>query len=138
MKTFVIVEITHAKPIPHLDDLVANRAYTIDGVSNANSFAAGEELIEEIDAMRPDGDREQVLIKLLAIEPDTRDQLIKATGWDADETTAILDRLVARGEVGWRNGPAGAGGRRLYFSKRHQPGDWHEGPNNGREPKPKA
>lgn len=35
MKTIVVIEVTHAKPIPHLEDMIAGRAYTIGGVGNA-------------------------------------------------------------------------------------------------------
>ena len=34
MKTIITLEVEHFKPIPALWDLVAGRAYTIDGVSN--------------------------------------------------------------------------------------------------------
>lgn len=35
MKTIVILEITHSKPIQALPNLIAGRAYTIDGVKDA-------------------------------------------------------------------------------------------------------
>jgi hypothetical protein len=35
MKTIVILEITHSKPITALPNLIAGRAYTIDGVTNS-------------------------------------------------------------------------------------------------------
>lgn len=38
MKTLVILEVDHRKPIPYLANMVAGRAYTIDGVTNAEVF----------------------------------------------------------------------------------------------------
>lgn len=35
MKTLIQIEVTHYKPIPHLANFIAGRAYTIDGVSDA-------------------------------------------------------------------------------------------------------
>lgn len=35
MKTFVLVEVTHSKPIDNLAALIAGRAWTIDGVEGA-------------------------------------------------------------------------------------------------------
>lgn len=35
MKTIVILEITHDKDIPALGDMIAGRAYTMAGVTNA-------------------------------------------------------------------------------------------------------
>lgn len=35
MKTVVVIEVDHRKEIPHLADMIAGRAYTIDGVSDA-------------------------------------------------------------------------------------------------------
>jgi hypothetical protein len=34
MKTTIVLEVIHDKPIPHLADLIAGRAYTIDKVSD--------------------------------------------------------------------------------------------------------
>lgn len=61
--------------------------------------------------------REEVLLKLLAIEPETRDRLIMVTGWPAEETSAVLDKLLAQKLVGYGNGPHAAEGRRLYFPR---------------------
>ena len=36
MRTTIVLVIDHKKPIPNLPDLVAQRAYTIDGVQDAN------------------------------------------------------------------------------------------------------
>jgi len=36
MKTLVILEIEHAKPLPALANMIAGRAYTIDGVTDAH------------------------------------------------------------------------------------------------------
>jgi hypothetical protein len=38
MRTVVIIEVDHRKPIPALANMIAGRAYTIDGVSNAQPF----------------------------------------------------------------------------------------------------
>lgn len=35
MKTVIIIEVDHRQPIPHLANMVAGRAYTINGVTNA-------------------------------------------------------------------------------------------------------
>lgn len=40
MKTLVIIEVDHRKPIPALANLIAGRAYTIDGVANAEVVSA--------------------------------------------------------------------------------------------------
>jgi hypothetical protein len=61
--------------------------------------------------------REEALLKLLAVEPETKDRLIVVTGWPADETVATLDRLVNERRVTYRNGQQGAEGRRLYYPR---------------------
>lgn len=38
MRTLIILEIDHKKPIPYLANMIAGRAYTIDGVTNAEPF----------------------------------------------------------------------------------------------------
>jgi hypothetical protein len=38
MKTLVLLEIEHRKPIKALANMIAGRAYTIDGVTNAEVF----------------------------------------------------------------------------------------------------
>jgi hypothetical protein len=35
MKTLIVIEVDHKKDIPHLADMIAGRAYTISGVTNA-------------------------------------------------------------------------------------------------------
>lgn len=35
MKTYVLIEVSHRKPLPVLAEMIAGRAYTIDGVSDA-------------------------------------------------------------------------------------------------------
>lgn len=35
MKTFIVLSVTHDKPLPDLPELVAGRAWTIDGVTDA-------------------------------------------------------------------------------------------------------
>jgi hypothetical protein len=61
--------------------------------------------------------REEALLKLLAVEPETRDRLIVVTGWPAEETAAVLDKLLAEKRVGYGNGPYAAEGRRRYFPR---------------------
>ncbi len=62
--------------------------------------------------------RSEALLKLLAIEPETRDQIIVITGWPAEETAAVLDALVAQHQVSYTAGHGGYGtGRRLYFTR---------------------
>lgn len=67
--------------------------------------------------------REDALLKLLALEPETRSRLIVVTGWLADETDATLTALVKAGKVTYRNGSHGATGERLYYPKRATQGD---------------
>jgi hypothetical protein len=63
--------------------------------------------------------RTEALLKLLALEPETRDQIIVITGWPAEETEAVLDHLVATGQIGRTLGGGGYGfGRRLYFTRK--------------------
>jgi hypothetical protein len=38
MKTLILIEVIHRKPIPALANLIAGRAYTIAGVVNAEPF----------------------------------------------------------------------------------------------------
>ena len=38
MKTLILLEVEHSKPIPYLASMIAGRAYTIDGVKNAEPF----------------------------------------------------------------------------------------------------
>jgi hypothetical protein len=64
--------------------------------------------------------REECLLKLLALEPETRDRIIVITGWPADETNALLDDLVARHLVGYGNGPyTSQHGTRKYHTRPH-------------------
>jgi hypothetical protein len=60
--------------------------------------------------------RDDALLKLLAVEPEYRSNLILVTGWPADETEATLDGLVSRGLVTYctRN-TRGIHGERLYY-----------------------
>lgn len=37
MKSYITIEIDHRKPIPGLANMIAGRAYTIDGVTNAEA-----------------------------------------------------------------------------------------------------
>jgi NaMN:DMB phosphoribosyltransferase len=43
--------------------------------------------------------RDEAMLKLLALEPETRDRIIVTTGWPVEETCAVLDGLVERGAV---------------------------------------
>jgi hypothetical protein len=61
--------------------------------------------------------RDEALLKLLAVEPETRDQIILATGWPTEETNAVLDKLLREKRVGYGEGPYGSQGRRRYFPK---------------------
>lgn len=61
--------------------------------------------------------REDALVKLLSIEPETQDRIIMITGWPADETVAVLQKLVQEKRVGYGNGPYCCHGRRPYFAK---------------------
>jgi hypothetical protein len=67
--------------------------------------------------------RSEALLKLLALEPETKSRLIVITGWNADETEATLDSLVKDGKVTYRNGTQGAHGERLYYAKPVPQGD---------------
>jgi predicted Rossmann fold nucleotide-binding protein DprA/Smf involved in DNA uptake len=51
--------------------------------------------------------REEAMLKLLAIEPAQRDQLVRETGWGVDETRATLARLAGQGKVTHWNGANG-------------------------------
>lgn len=62
--------------------------------------------------------REDALLKLLAVEPETRPRLIVVTGWPAEETSAVLDKLVAEKRVTYINGGGyGAEGARMYYPR---------------------
>jgi hypothetical protein len=58
--------------------------------------------------------REEAMLKLLAMEPETRDRLIVITGWPADETIAVLDQLMTQKRVSYSTGASH--GRRVYFA----------------------
>lgn len=62
--------------------------------------------------------RDEALLKLLAVEPETRDVLIQVTGWPVDETNAVLNRLLSERKVAYGSGPYGVEGRRRYFPAR--------------------
>lgn len=61
--------------------------------------------------------RTEALLKLLAVEPETKDRLIVVTGWPAEETAALLEGLLHDKRVGYVNGACGAEGKRLYYAK---------------------
>jgi hypothetical protein len=50
MKTFILVAVEHRKPVPDLTDAVAARAYTMDGVTNANAIdlTAGKVSVQQL------------------------------------------------------------------------------------------
>lgn len=57
MKTLILLEVEHTKPIESLWDLVAGRAYTIDGVSNVvqpepSKALATLEAVKELKSLR--------------------------------------------------------------------------------------
>lgn len=60
--------------------------------------------------------RDEALLKLLRVEPETKDGLILVTGWPVQETLDVLDRLVAEKRVGYGTGPYTTG-RRLYCAR---------------------
>lgn len=47
--------------------------------------------------------REDALLKLLALEPETERVLVQATGWGEEETLSTLHRLEAQGKVSYTN-----------------------------------
>lgn len=47
MKTIVILEITHDKPIPFLPNMIAGRAYTLAGVTNAKPVKLATDELEQ-------------------------------------------------------------------------------------------
>lgn len=47
MKTLIIIEVEHRKPLPYLANMIAGRAYTIDGVTNASPFRSPDGSEEE-------------------------------------------------------------------------------------------
>lgn len=53
MRTVIVVEVHHSKPLPHLADMVAGRAYTIDGVTNAEVVKDNQRSlsVEELQAL---------------------------------------------------------------------------------------
>lgn len=61
--------------------------------------------------------REEALLKLLAVEPETKPRLIVVTGWAMEDTEATLDKLVRDGRVTYRNGARGAQGERRYYPR---------------------
>lgn len=51
MKTLVVIEIEHKKPLQNLAEMVAQRAYTLDGVEDAKvHVGAGEAVIHALQA----------------------------------------------------------------------------------------
>lgn len=48
MRTLVIIEVDHRKPIPALANMVAGRAYTIDGVTNAEVLKSPSLTLSEL------------------------------------------------------------------------------------------
>lgn len=60
-------------------------------------------------------DRKETLYKLLSVEPDTLEHLVRATGWGLELTQHTLLQLVIDGRVTCKNGA----GVRLYSIKSH-------------------
>jgi predicted Rossmann fold nucleotide-binding protein DprA/Smf involved in DNA uptake len=58
-------------------------------------------------------DRKETLYKLLSVEPDTLEHLVRATGWGLETTQHTLLQLVIDGRVMCKNGA----GIRLYHVK---------------------
>jgi hypothetical protein len=48
MKTLIIIEVNHRKPIPALANMIAGRAYTIDGVTNAEPLSMKPMTVNEL------------------------------------------------------------------------------------------
>ena len=46
MKTVVTIEVIHSKPIPELANIIAGRAYTLDGVINAEPLELSVQQLE--------------------------------------------------------------------------------------------
>lgn len=49
-------------------------------------------------------DRKEALYKLLSVEPDTLEQLVRVTGWGMETTQHTLLQLVIDGRVTCKNG----------------------------------
>lgn len=50
MKSYVLLEITHDKPLPALASMIAGRAYTISGVTDAVELKQQELTPEQLEA----------------------------------------------------------------------------------------
>lgn len=61
--------------------------------------------------------RDEALLKLLAVEPETKDGLILATGWEPRETLAVLERLMQQKRVGYGRGPHSEGIRTYHLTE---------------------
>lgn len=59
--------------------------------------------------------RDEALLKLLSLEPETKPRLLVVTGWDTEETESVLRGLIEAGKVTYRNGAHGAVGERRYY-----------------------
>lgn len=59
--------------------------------------------------------RDEALLKLLAVEPETESGLIRVTGWPVEETVQVLERLVNERRVTYINGQQGVHGQRYYY-----------------------
>jgi hypothetical protein len=66
--------------------------------------------------------RDEALLKLVAVEPDTRDNILRATGWPAQEAREVFDRLLRERRIGYTEwtGRRGFVGRRLCVRGRVQ------------------
>lgn len=59
--------------------------------------------------------REECLVKLLALEPETRERVALVTGWPHGESDRVLSELQQRGLVTYGAGPFPTGGVRRYY-----------------------
>jgi hypothetical protein len=47
--------------------------------------------------------REDVLVKLLAVEPEDEGAIVRVTGWGRQETLSLLQKLVREGRLTYTN-----------------------------------
>jgi hypothetical protein len=47
--------------------------------------------------------RDEILVKLLSVEPEDERSIVRQTGWDRQETIDLLLRLVADGVLTYTN-----------------------------------
>lgn len=59
--------------------------------------------------------RDDALLKLLALEPESRTSIAQITGWPPGESDQVLDRLLKSRRVTYGVGPYANGGIRLFY-----------------------